>query len=208
MRSLLLGLAASLVLLSSANPPGLSNDPSRVAPLAEPFDYPANVANGDVAMGARLVSRKEVRKAFKDRLFPNSRLQHLSRDFTVVEVGFYPSEKRPVAVDLSCFRLVSAQGRTFAVKPEDAVFELIHGRPRDSPIRLAKKKKSERSNLYEDAMRAALFLRGLPTEPMSGPRGGYLYFSAKHKNWKGAESLIVEYISGKQPIKLIVPVSH
>lgn len=126
----------------------------------------------------------------------------------MVEVGFYPSDKRPAAVEVQSFRLLSGQGPISAVKPEDAVFELIHDRPRDAPIQLAGKKKSERSNLYEDAMNAALFMRGLPAESMSGPRGGYLYFPAKRKDWKGTESLVVEYVAGTKPIKLILPASQ
>ena len=208
-RRLFLDRALPLGLLLCLGSPLLSDDSSVITPRAEPFDYPANVANGDVALGARVVPQKEVRKVFRDRLFPNDRLQRLSQNFTVVEVGFYPSDKKAVAINLQAFHLMSGQRPVAAVTPQDAVFELIHGRPRDSPIQLAgKARKNEHSNLYENAMSGALFLRALPVEARSGPRAGYLYFSAKPKDWKGAESLIVEYVWDGKPIKLVLPVSR
>ncbi len=209
MRRLFIDLAVPLGVLLCLSLPLLSSDSAGPALLADPFDYAANVANGDVALGARLVPRKEVRKVFKDRLFPNERLLRFSKDFTVVEVGFYPSDEKSVAVDLQAFRFMSGQRPVSAVTPEDAVFEFVHGRSRDSPIRLGgNTHKGEHAGLYEAAMTAALFLHGLPAAAASGPRAGYLYFPVERKYWKSAESVVVEYGSAENAMKLILPVSR
>lgn len=101
---------ASLIFAQTVSAPTRGTVPRAVAE-----QYPAHAAQGGVQIGAALLSRDQVRKAFAP---------DVNHCCMVVEVALYPAKGHPLAISLDDFALHVA-GSDLAIKPSSTALVAI-----------------------------------------------------------------------------------
>lgn len=90
--------------------PLMAGEPAGTVPRSSALQYPAHSKANGAAMGARVLTAKQVRRVFAT---------DLNRCCLVVEVSVYPAEGKPVNVSLNGFALQKGNSR-HSVKPSSA----------------------------------------------------------------------------------------
>jgi len=220
--------AMSLTLLAILTLPLLGDSPKGTVPRTTVEKYAAHVEVGGAALGATLLTPKEVHKAFST---------DLTQCCLVVEVALYPAKDKAIdvstdefdlrlagtesAVKASTARLLAAQlqkknSGAVGVTPvaevhvgyESGVDPLtgqrVHGVETGVGVGVGighDPAAAPASTIRDrDVMELELTEKGLPEDAASTPVAGYLYFSLSKDNKKAAHQL--EYTLNGQKVSL------
>lgn len=142
-----------------------SDSPKGTVPRTSADKYDAHAEQNDVAVGASVLTPKQVRKVFTT---------DVTRCCVVVEVALYPQKDGRIEVSLNDLTL-RVVGQEEAAKPSSAKVAALHS-------------SQERDRLRPTlilAMEQELSEKGLPQGSTTAPVSGYVYFSLpQQKNAK------------------------
>lgn len=208
------GFVTMLILVLSAAP-GLASDGGTV-PKSEASRYPASAEQGEIKLGASLLTAEQVRRSFATEL---------GRSFVVVEVAIYPDKSsllevsrdnfvlRSTATDLSSRpmhpRAVAATsqrnsgGRDVTVYPSvgigyesGRVYDPETGRERRGGVYTSAgvgvgvgDRQVANTERDREVMELELTEKGFPEGKISQPVAGFLYFPVPEKKRKGGYEL-------------------
>ena len=218
-----------LTLMAILTLPLAADGPKGTVPRSSPQEYAAHAEVGGVAIGATLLTPKEVRKAFTT---------DLTRCCRVVEVALYPAEDSTMDVSLGDFvlRIGGTDTTVKASSPlvlaeelqkknsndmdaakaggvhgevhagyemgtDPATGQRIHGVDSGGSVSIGNPGPGPASNDHDRyLMEMELTEKGLPEDTVSSPVAGYLYFSVSKDNRKATHEL--EYTLNGQKVAL------
>lgn len=194
-------------------PPSVASDVQGTEPRAEASRYPASVQQGQLSIGAQLLSPDQIRRAFATEL---------GRNFLVVEVALFPGTGGSIDVSRSAFAIRAAgsdsasrplnpqsvaltaqrrasEGRDVAIYPQVGVgyesgrtYDPVTGQERRGGGVYTSAgvgvgvgpRESASTEKDREVMELELTEKGLPEGSTKNPVSGYLYFPYSEKKKK------------------------
>lgn len=208
--------------------------PKGTAPRSDASRYPAHAIRDGIAIGARLLSHDEARKAF---------VSDVNRCCLVVEIAVYPQKDKPFEVSLSDLSLrvsgAENEAKPSSAKVVAAALQKQAKGQRDISVYPTTEIGYESGNIYDpatgtrrgggvytrsgvgvgiggtgtsgstekdrDAMATELSEKGLPEGSAAGPVAGYVYFPLPSGKKKATYQLDYAVNGGKVALSLPQP---